>query len=490
MLQIPTLRAGKPYHSLKRQTLTDIRSGEPVAEVSQTLPGMIARDLDKIAENRRALERHTVAELIEICHRAAELFTTAELPFPRRGTDGVLRSSTQTPEDYVRQLAATAGMPEVMGRLNMAKIEGVLAGMENMLDGLTRGLDLSVLDGGWGKQDGRRLSYLRQTDSLGAILPNNSPGVHGLWLPAIPLKVALVLKPGSAEPWTPYRLTQAMIAAGCPAEAFHIYPTDYSGAAEVLLRTGRSMFFGDASTVAAWQGTGKVQLHGPGWSKVIFGEDAADDFEQHLDLLVGSVAANGGRSCINASGVWTPKAGREIAEAMAARLGKVEARPLDDPEAQLAAFPDPEIARRVSEMIDQQLEVPGAEDLTAHYRDGARVAGTGDGGRVAEAGGCTFLLPTVIFCQDPEHSLAASEFIFPFVSVVETPAEDLLERIGPTLIGTVISDDEELLGQALTSRSIDRLNLGPIPTYQISWDQPHEGNLFDHLYHQRAFQAA
>ncbi len=472
MLQIPTLRAGKPYHSLKRQTLTDIRDGSVVAEVSQTLPGMIARDMDSISESRKALERLGVAELIEICHRAAELFTSAELP---------LGNATQTPENYVRQLAATAGMPEVMGRLNMAKIEGVLSGMENMLDGLTRGLDLSVLDGGWGTQGGRRLSYLRQTDSLGAILPNNSPGVHGLWLPAIPLKVALVLKPGSAEPWTPYRLAQAMIAAGCPAEAFSIYPTDYSGAAEVLLRTGRSMFFGDASTVASWQGTGKVQLHGPGWSKVLFGADAAADFEQHLDLLVGSVAANGGRSCINASGVWTQANGREIAEAMAKKLARIEARPLDHPEAQLAAFPDPEIARRVSEMIDQQLETPGAEDVTARYRDG---------GRVAEAGGCTFLLPTVIFCEDSTHPLAASEFIFPFAAVVETPAEELMSAIGPTLIGTVISEDEELLDQALASRTIDRLNLGPITTYHISWDQPHAGNRFDYLYHPRALHAA
>ena len=35
---------------------------------------------------------------------------------------------------------------------------------------------------------------------------------------------------------------------------------------------------------------------------------------------------------------------------------------------------------------------------------------------------------------------------------------------------------------------VDRLNVGPIPTWQLSWDQPHEGNLFDHLYARRAFQ--
>ena len=35
---------------------------------------------------------------------------------------------------------------------------------------------------------------------------------------------------------------------------------------------------------------------------------------------------------------------------------------------------------------------------------------------------------------------------------------------------------------------IGRLNFGPIPTTTIQWDQPHEGNLFTHLYQQRAFQ--
>ena len=40
----------------------------------------------------------------------------------------------------------------------------------------------------------------------------------------------------------------------------------------------------------------------------------------------------------------------------------------------------------------------------------------------------------------------------------------------------------------MRSPHVDRLNLGPIPTNQIGWDQPHEGNLFDHLYGRRAIQ--
>ena len=48
-----------------------------------------------------------------------------------------------------------------------------------------------------------------------------------------------------------------------------------------------------------------------------------------------------------------------------------------------------------------------------------------------------------------------------------------------------------LLGRGLlASPLVGRLNLGAIPTNHIQWDQPHEGNLFDHLYARRAFQRA
>ena len=353
--------------------------------------------------------------------------------------------------------------------------------MERVVGGLTRGLDLEVLDRGWIEQDGRPVSYLAQTDVLGAVLPGNSPGVHSLWLPAIALKVPLALKPGREEPWSPMRIAQALIAAGCPAEAFGIYPTDHEGAAEILMRSGRSMMFGDASTVGGWASDPRVQLHGPGWSKVVLGPDHVEEWKRYCDLMVESIAANGGRSCINASGVWVPAHGREIAEELARRLVGIQARGLDDPQARLAAFPRPEVARGVSDYIDRQLKIPGARDLTAELREGDRVV---------EVDGCTFLLPTIIYCEDPAHPLAAAEFLFPFASVVQVPREELLERMGSSLVVTAITDAPEFVSELMTSRSVDRLNLGPLPTSRVSWDQPHEGNLFEHLYRQRAFQSA
>lgn len=488
--QIPILRLGKPYFSLERRTLADVRTGEPVAEMSQAIPGIVSRDLMRAGERRRALDAVPIAELIKICHRAGELFGSAELPlYP--GAD-----VRHGPDDYLRHLTATTGMPLALGRANLDKIVHVMTGIEGVLDGLTRGLDLSVLDGGWGEQHGRKLSYQRLTDDLGAILPNNSPGVHNLWVPAIPLKVPLVLRPGSSEPWTPYRIAMAFLEAGAPPEAFSLYPGAHSLVPPILVGTGRSMFFGDASTVSAWRGTGKVQVHGPGWSKVIFGPDLCRDadaggWRSHVQMLADSVARNGGRSCINCSGVWTAGSGddrpaRDVARALAEELAHLEARALDHPDAGLAAFPDPEVARAISDMIDSHLETPGAVDVSR----AVRVARGQQPSRVAEAGGCTFLLPTVIHCDDARHPLAACEFIFPFVAVVDSTAETVFDDIGETLIGTVVTADDDFERRALACRHIDRLNLGAVPTYRISWDQPHEGNLFDHLYQQRAFQLA
>src|SRR5205814_9378873 len=74
------------------------------------------------------------------------------------------------------------------------------------------------------EERGVPVSYQCQSPVLGMVLPSNSPGVHTLWLPIVPLQVGLVLKPGPQEPWTPYRMTSAFVQAGVPKQAIAIYP--------------------------------------------------------------------------------------------------------------------------------------------------------------------------------------------------------------------------------------------------------------------------
>ena len=44
------------------------------------------------------------------------------------------------------------------------------------------------------------------------------------------------------------------------------------------------------------------------------------------------------------------------------------------------------------------------------------------------------------------------------------------------------------VNRLLGSPLVDRLNINVIQTNQMAWDQPHEGNLFEHLYARRSFQ--
>jgi acyl-CoA reductase-like NAD-dependent aldehyde dehydrogenase len=342
-----------------------------------------------------------------------------------------------------------------------------------------------VLDRGFGELNGQAVSFAPRSHALGVVLPSNSPGVHGLWVPAIPLKMPLVLRPGGSEPWTPYRLLQALMASGVPPEACSYYPSDHAGAGEIVRRCGRSMFFGDVGAIGTVAGDPRVELHGPGYSKVLIGADMVDRVATHLDAIVASVAANGGRSCVNASGVWLPAgAGAAVAEALARQLATIEPRAADDPQAAIAPFVDPAVARRISQQIDAGLSEPGADEVTARVRPGPRLV---------ETRGCTYLLPTVIHCQSPSHPLANREFLFPFVSVVELPPaemETMPAPMGPTLACMVLTEDPALIDRVLGSETISRLNLGAIPTNEIRWDQPHEGNLFEHLYVRRAFQKA
>ena len=460
-LRLPILRQGQPYYSLDVARVAHHRTREPFVEVSQANPGLIRRDLSKQDIPRSLLQKLTTRELVDICARAAEIFT-------------------DDPADYISQVSATTGLPYVLVERNMLKIKSMLASMESVLNGLTREVDWDILDRGFGDFEGHTLSFFPRTQSLGAVLPNNSPGVHSLWIPAFALRIPLVLKPGSAEPWTPYRIIQSLIKAGAPPEAFSFYPTDHAGASEILRNCGRSVLFGDSSTTSVWANDPRIEIHGPGYSKVIIGEDCVDEWEQYLDVIVASIAENGGRSCVNASAVWTPRHTHAISEALAERLARIVPRAAEDPEAGLAPFTDLQVAARINAIIDQGLVEPGARDVTASFRNSERLVTWND---------CSYLNPTVIHCN-ADHPLANREFLFPFAAVAEVPQDQVLSTLGPSLVVTAITKDPKFIQSLVNSPQIDRLNVGPIPTNQVSWDQPHEGNLFEHLYGRRAFQQA
>ena len=472
MLHLPVLRWGQPYTSMDVDPVVHFATGEPIANVSRANGGLIQRDMRKAPRAREVLRDIPIDELIGRARKAGELYMDATLP---------IGDGTQTPDEFVRAQSASTGLPERMCLANMKKNAFVLAEMRRILNSLTRGLDLDVLARGHGEERGVPISYQIQSPVVGLVLPSNSPGVHTLWLPVIPLQVGLVLKPGPQEPWTPYRMAEAFFAAGIPREAISIYPGQGDVGAAVLEYCRRNLIFGGTATVDRYRGNPAVQAHGPGFSKILIGDDQVDRWERFLDVMVDSVFLNSGRGCINCSGIWASRHTRDIADAIARRLADVRPLPPDHPEASLAAFTLPGAADAIAREIERDLEAPGVTDMTAAYRDGPRLV---------KQGTAEYLLPTVVHCESADAAIANKEYMFPFVTVVQCAEAQMLASIGPTLVGTAITCNPAFRRSLVDAVHIDRLNLGPVPTTQLNWLQPHEGNLIDFLFRARAVQMA
>src|SRR5258705_5610023 len=234
MINIPILRWGTPYTSIDVDPVVHFATGEPIANVSRANGGLIQRDMRKAPRAREVLRDIPIDELIGRARKAGELYMDATLP---------IGDGTQTPDEFVRAQSASTGLPERMCRANMKKNAFVLAEMRRILESLTRGLPFDVLSDGHGVERGVPISYQPQSPVVGLVLPSNSPGVHTLWLPVIPLQIGLVLKPGPQEPWTPYRMAEAFFAAGISPQAVSIYSPPGDRRAAGLERPGRQLRF-------------------------------------------------------------------------------------------------------------------------------------------------------------------------------------------------------------------------------------------------------
>jgi acyl-CoA reductase-like NAD-dependent aldehyde dehydrogenase len=469
MINIPVLRWGQPYTSLEEDNVVHFVTGETLAKVSQANPGLLAKDIRQVQRARDVLREIPCRDLIQMMKKAADFYRDGTLP----AGDGV-----QSPTDFARQQSASTGLPEHMCKANMAKNHFVLSNMDKILDALTRGLDLEILTRGYGVESrGVMVSYQVQSPVLGLVLPSNSPGVHTLWLPVIPMQIGLVLKPGPQEPWTPYRMAAAFYEAGVPRECISIYPGAGEMGAAVVDKVRRVKIFGSTETVKRYEGNPCVQVHGPGFSKFLLGDDVVDQWPKYIDIMVDSVYLNSGRGCINCSGVWASRHTKEIAAALAERLGPIEPKPPEDPTAGLAAFTVPGQPQAIHGSIRDKLAEAGVTDMTAKF-----------GPRLVEMKRAAYLRPWVIHCDSPERKIANTEYMFPYVTVVECPQDQMLEKIGSTLVCSAITNDKKWQQQLMDATHIDRLNIGPIPTIKLNWLQPHEGNIVDFLFRARAFQ--
>ncbi len=466
-MNIPILRLGREYTS---RDLVELDLGTETLTTHTANPGLIRRDLLQISQSKAALDAIPADTLATYCEQAAELFLHADLP---------CGDATQSPQQYVESLSALTRLPHTLVRMNMGKIHAAMSQVRTIIAGLTRNMPLNIFDKGITRIDDLIINYFPTTSSLGVSLPSNAPAVNSLWIPAPVMKIPVLLKPGREDPFTPLRIVQAMIQAGFPKEAFGYYPTTHEGGDTLLTTCGRGISFGSDATVKKYSAFPSIQIHGTGRSKILIGEDMIHRWPEFLDVIVQSISANGGRSCINTSAILVPSHRDELANALAAELAKIQPHPRDHPNAILCGFANPALADGIDDLISAHLKDSGANDVTALHRDTPRKVDAFDQ---------TYLQPTLISCSEKDHALANTEFMFPYASIVEIPQSEMLSNIGQTLVVSAFTEDPQFIEQLLLSPDIERLNLGTFPTNRVQWEQPHEGNLFEFLYHRRAIQ--
>ena len=160
-------------------------------------------------------------------------------------------------------------------------------------------------------------------------------------------------------------------------------------------------------------------------------------------------------SCVNASAVIVPKYAKRNADALGQRLGPLKPLPAADPDAVLSGFANPKMGEWIDQTLESDFAEKGAIDSTAPL---SRWSQTGSNRRWH-----IFLRPTIAYCESMDHALSNREFLCPYASVVQVDQDRMLSAIGPTLVVTAITNNENFKNQLLAASNVERLNIGPIP---------------------------
>ena len=192
----------------------------------------------------------------------------------------------QTPDDYVEQLSATTGMPHVMVRRNMRKIHGVLSQVDEVLGGLTRGLDLSLLDAGIGRSrrprdqllPARRVARRGPAEQLAgrALAVGAGDGAED----------AARAEAGQRRALDAVSHDAGVAEGGLPARGVQLLPEDHAGGNEILRRTGRGMVFGDVGDRALARAIRASRSTAPASARWCSAPTPLDDWERYLDVMV------------------------------------------------------------------------------------------------------------------------------------------------------------------------------------------------------------
>ncbi|WP_241842095.1 aldehyde dehydrogenase family protein [Pseudofrankia sp. BMG5.36] len=448
-LQLDALGPNGPFRSRERLTINDV-TGTPMAELS-LVPRLFVH---------RAMAALRKAETMPAEERLAALARAAEA-FEHGAPAGI------PTDEYTHLVSRMSGMPISVVR---SAVKGIARSLTGAGDDAGCARPMAAVES-WrdpATREGRAV-WTRRAEVFAVHAAGNHPGVHSLWPEALALGYRVAVRPSRREPLTPYRLIAALRDAGFGADQVVLLPTDHTVADDILLAADLSMAYGGDEVVHKYAHDGTVLPQGPGRSKILV---SGEDWRPHLDMIVGSVADEGGTACVNTTAVYVEGDPTPLAEALTERLAAIPSLPPEDERAVLPTQPV-ETARAVEKY------------LLDHAGDATPRLG-GDGIVDPLPGGGAVLRPAVFQVDRADAPQTGIELGFPCVWVAPWSAKDGAGPLRDTLVLTAITEDARLVDRLVDDPSISNVYLGDHPTYWMRPDVPHDGYLGEFLMRTKA----
>jgi acyl-CoA reductase-like NAD-dependent aldehyde dehydrogenase len=448
---LDALGAGDDYRTRNRQVIMST-AGVAVAELSIVPPLYVSRTVDAQRKIRPLPVERREAALAE----AADVFATAvigDLDF----------------ENYVRLASGISGLPIAVTR---AGARGVADAVATAFDAVRSARPTgAALD--WREERTRNggAVWARRGEVFAVHAAGNGPGVHALWPQALALGYRVAVRPSRREPLTAHRLVNALRQAGFRPEDVVYLPTDHGGADEIIRSADLAMVYGGQDVVDKYVNDPTVVVNGPGRTKILITAD--EDWRDHIDLVVDSIANLGGMACVNAIAVLYEGDPAPLAQAIAERLATIQPLPSED---ERAILPTQRLEK--AQALANYLAVKAAGTTPLLGADQV-VAAVGDG--------YAALRPAVHVMAEPEVDKLNIELPFPCVWVSSWSRVAGIEPLRHSLVVTAITGDEKLIDNLLAEPTVGNVYRGHHPTFYAAPEIPHDGFLADHLMRNKGF---
>ena len=438
------------YHARERMTITDV-AGNAVAELSLVPRLFVTRAM---AALRKADSLPLETRLAAIAH-AGEMHATGTV-------DGVRA------DEHQLTVSRVTGLPIVAVR---AAAEAIARAAAEAYRGVQAGRPVGAVNNWRDPLAGTgRGVWTRRGDVFAVHAPGNEPAVHSLWLEALALGYRVAVRPSRRDPFTPHRLISALRAAGFGDDQVVLLPTDHDAADEILRGADLAMAYGGEEVMRKYARLSTMLPQGPGRSKILVTSDV--DWGDHLGVIVASIAALGGRACVNTTAVFVEDDHTALAHAIAERLAAIPSLPPQDEHAVLPVLPLAE-ARKLERYLLAKAE--------------GTLPWLGGDGIVDELGdGSAVLRPAVHQLHRPDAPQARVELPFPCVWVAPWSTEAGLAPLKETLVITALTHDASVVDALVAEPTISNVYVGDHPTCWIEPGIPHDGYLADFLMRSKA----